>query len=63
MNGNKVLIDLSIFMIIIPFVSFILKYFKEGVWSLSHLLASLTGILLLIASLVWIRKHKNTKTQ
>lgn len=59
MSPNKLLIDLAIFMIIVPFGSFILKYFKEGVWSLGHLAASLTGVLLLITSLVWIRKHKS----
>ena len=59
MNGNKILIDLAIFMTIVPLLGFIIKYFKEGVWSLSHLVASLTGILLLIASLIWRRKHKN----
>lgn len=60
MSGNKLLIDLAIFMSIVSFLSFILKYFKDGIWSLGHLAASLTGILILIASLVWRKKHKNT---
>nr|WP_300002766.1 hypothetical protein [Tissierella sp.] len=59
MYGNKILIDFSIFMIAVSFGSFILKYYKHGVWSLQHLVGALTGIIILIPSLVWRRKHKN----
>ncbi|OLS03356.1 hypothetical protein [Tissierella creatinophila] len=58
MNGNKLLIDFSMFMIAVSFGSFILKYYKQGVWSLPHLAGALTGAIILIPSLFWRRKHK-----
>ncbi len=58
MYGNKMLIDFSMFMIAVSLGSFILKYYKHGVWSLPHLAGALTGVIILIPSLVWRKNHK-----